>query len=430
MKTTQIFTTIVLLFLFQYVVYSQNEIFTDPDIMQLSKEKLTTNEYPLLINQKITKENISRRSDNFLVLDSIVLANGGATVISYDDLNRVKDIQFRTEDYIWGELGFVYVEDTNQIDLMIQFGYPGINQPPDFIKKFDYTYNTDGFVSRLITESEDPDGLIDEGGVRYAYDINGNLINSVSFDLDQDSFENDTEITDYFYDQFSKLDSVRNYFIDSDTNNESLFYSENFTYDESDNLILKIWNYESFTLNGTEEMTYDSIGNVLSLLRIVDSNSYNSQSLRAYEYNYDVSTEDLITHFTTLNRTLFSSTLIHKSQLLRSIFSSNGDEDIIRTYHWSENELNTSVAATDIKSINTYPNPVSSTLEIQNLNAANALELIVYDLLGRRVLDDKVMHSHQQVDVSSLVEGNYFFTLQDARQILFSGRFIKSKSRL
>ncbi len=67
--------------------------------------------------------------------------------------------------------------------------------------------------------------------------------------------------------------------------------------------------------------------------------------------------------------------------------------------------------------ISIYPNPGSSTISIQNLNNFDAIKII--DLQGRTVLES---HSKDQIDVSSLMEGNYIiqvFTADAVRSLSF-----------
>ncbi|TVZ52568.1 M36 family metallopeptidase [Dokdonia sp. Hel_I_53] len=76
--------------------------------------------------------------------------------------------------------------------------------------------------------------------------------------------------------------------------------------------------------------------------------------------------------------------------------------------------------ATALTSMNLYPNPVSSTLNV-DLNGATADKVVVYNLLGQRVVDQKFTPS---LDVARLESGIYIIEVTSGDTVL-NKRFIK-----
>lgn len=63
------------------------------------------------------------------------------------------------------------------------------------------------------------------------------------------------------------------------------------------------------------------------------------------------------------------------------------------------------------KGVNVYPNPASTNLTIENAQTGDSFEL--YDMLGKRVLKTKIASVNQNLSLSDLPDGVYFYTIKD-----------------
>ena len=100
----------------------------------------------------------------------------------------------------------------------------------------------------------------------------------------------------------------------------------------------------------------------------------------------------------------------------RSVFSEDIDEDgdnDILTSLWWENTINwhenyTILGNVDFEEslISIYPNPTSNFLTIQNQNGLDIESVVLYDTLGRKVMENT--ESTEAIDISNLTTGIYF----------------------
>lgn len=81
-----------------------------------------------------------------------------------------------------------------------------------------------------------------------------------------------------------------------------------------------------------------------------------------------------------------------------------------------------SIATVENKKINIYPNPVTSSLSISNLELLNAKSIKIYNYLGQEVLNHKNLSS--TINVSQLQSGTYIITIESTDN-KFSETFIK-----
>jgi hypothetical protein len=74
-----------------------------------------------------------------------------------------------------------------------------------------------------------------------------------------------------------------------------------------------------------------------------------------------------------------------------------------------------------IGTINTYPNPATTSIKFSNLNRQSLVS--IYSLAGQKVLE-KMILPEESIQVKSLPKGPYLFRIKMGDQ-LFSGRFLK-----
>ena len=81
-------------------------------------------------------------------------------------------------------------------------------------------------------------------------------------------------------------------------------------------------------------------------------------------------------------------------------------------------------------SMRLFPNPTTDFINIEVREQIgeyqNNLQLSIYDINGRRVLNNAILKSQTRVDVSTFSKGVYFYALRDQNKTMMSGKFIKN----
>lgn len=77
--------------------------------------------------------------------------------------------------------------------------------------------------------------------------------------------------------------------------------------------------------------------------------------------------------------------------------------------------------------MNVFPNPVSSILYIDAKELYANVNVVIFDIIGRRYLDEEIDVNKEMIrmDVSSLKKGLYFYCLRDAKNNVVVQKFIK-----
>ncbi|WP_299047747.1 T9SS type A sorting domain-containing protein [uncultured Polaribacter sp.] len=91
------------------------------------------------------------------------------------------------------------------------------------------------------------------------------------------------------------------------------------------------------------------------------------------------------------------------------------------------NVLSTAEFTNDL-SVSLYPNPLINNLNVSfsNLNSVGNISLNVYNVLGKRVLSEKVVSSNTSIDISRLNQGIYLVRIVDDKGgVLFSKKVLK-----
>ena len=84
-----------------------------------------------------------------------------------------------------------------------------------------------------------------------------------------------------------------------------------------------------------------------------------------------------------------------------------------------------SVVEAEVEKFKVYPNPVSSQLHLQLPSRNGTLTLHVYDVLGKKVIEQVYSEANPKLDVSQLAKGMYVLTVISKSEIL-TFKFIKS----
>ena len=88
-------------------------------------------------------------------------------------------------------------------------------------------------------------------------------------------------------------------------------------------------------------------------------------------------------------------------------------------YHVGINELSSD------NSISIFPNPASNQLFIHGDRAIENATLTIFNMIGERVLDQKILHSdHTSVDIENIAAGIYFIEIRQ-QESKWVGRFVK-----
>lgn len=72
-----------------------------------------------------------------------------------------------------------------------------------------------------------------------------------------------------------------------------------------------------------------------------------------------------------------------------------------------------------------YPNPVKEQLTFRQVNHLREVQIELYDLNGKKVLDHFSNQSEQNIDVSGLAKGTYVYRLVDSKGNYASGKIVK-----
>lgn len=72
-----------------------------------------------------------------------------------------------------------------------------------------------------------------------------------------------------------------------------------------------------------------------------------------------------------------------------------------------------------------YPNPVKEQLTFRQVNQLREIQIELYDLNGKKVLDHFSNQSEQNIDVSRLAKGTYIYRLVDSKGNYASGKIVK-----
>ncbi|HLS30485.1 MAG TPA: T9SS type A sorting domain-containing protein [Flavobacteriaceae bacterium] len=158
-----------------------------------------------------------------------------------------------------------------------------------------------------------------------------------------------------------------------------------------------------FTFTSDSSFIIDEF--VINLVECEDSenNSYKVMYFDVFEDNVNQEFEYLIAEESD-----------HKSLVI----SAQDDSDI-----YYQNVSNMSVEEQQKSNLTFYPNPAKDFLYIENL--INPVQIEIYDLSGKVLLNKEVDEATKQVNVSQLAEGVYLYQLSQDGQELKTGKLVK-----
>jgi hypothetical protein len=76
--------------------------------------------------------------------------------------------------------------------------------------------------------------------------------------------------------------------------------------------------------------------------------------------------------------------------------------------------------------IHCYPNPSSAIINIVSEKLGKNNQLVLYDMSGKLVLQQKLTPNPSQVNISELKNGIYLLEIQENNQAIYHEKFIKN----
>lgn len=384
-------------------------------------------------------------------LQGVYMPEGNLATRNYSDLYQLDSIL--SNDRI---SRFQY----DKFNRNTEFTLSGLPENKRYLKQVKkYSGETNLLTSSLVDIYEE-DGITIKAQTISTYSYNNNqLIDAIRLETGLDSFEL-TNIKAFAYNADGLVESLRTITHD-ENDNEVVTHRTEYTYDpvgrltREENFVLSE-ELGAFELRSFTKFNHDSIPNTV-VETLVPSNSiwkevreyildenqdiiserYRSTQMNqsieivAYDYNKELSSVSIDFPTITSPEPRFQDFYERPSQLVSATLTdistdgTIGDTKVIN-YFWSKQNETTSIKNTIVANIDVYPNPVINNLTLEIDVSEKVLTLEVYDLMGRKqFVVDNVLSGNQQIDVSLLGTGMYFFTLQDEKQVLYSGKFIK-----
>ena len=148
---------------------------------------------------------------------------------------------------------------------------------------------------------------------------------------------------------------------------------------------------------------------------------------------YTSSASESVYSYKTLNLVYYSNQL--SDSIMVVVSSSGKSKPQLNSELFIDEMFLTEPASTGIKKYSLkeaakiYPNPVSNTLYIDNIESKSAAKLNIYDITGKiiisRSLSDHIYNQISKVDVSDLTPGLYFYTIEGQKK--YCGKFSVAK---
>ena len=368
-----------------------------------------------------------RENKVLYVLDSIV-SPSGIDRYFYDDFNRL----FKHEVLVpWGvtlaEESIIYREGSDLIDSIkveIFNLYDGSVTSNTLAV---YGYDNFSQVDTVYFERNNFPNNFFKGLIIYDYNGVGKVNTRTGISIDEYNMENITNMNEFSYDTLGRLSEEKFYNIPTTFGEFGLTSVKTFNYDSISNVVFEMLdptNPDSRT--SFFEHTINDAGDLISTL--------GQTNLTTFVYDFETTIPNLIVPPRTSPLPSYLDFYERPSRLLRrEIRPIDADGNIglaqnIATYFWSQRDIiDTSVSDFSAINIEVYPNPAQDFINLQIEDLDTGYNIEVYDLLGRKqLLKDDILNHGQQINVSSLIPGTYFFTLQKEGLISYSGRFVKN----
>lgn len=87
------------------------------------------------------------------------------------------------------------------------------------------------------------------------------------------------------------------------------------------------------------------------------------------------------------------------------------------------------VKTSDVKMLKFYPNPATTFINFEfQKNFDRTYNLVIYNFLGKKVVEVSALNTTNQIDLSDFTRGVYIFQLRDKNgRVIESGKFQVSK---
>ncbi len=358
------------------------------------------------INPSISFENnynhrFSEGNPVLYVLDSIN-TDGAVESYDYDELGRVVSAIVFDNGVVFQDETFTYLGETAQVDVTNINAYTNGILSNEIENQFNYDDNQ-------VLESISLTSIEVATGDR--------IVNSIVFDFDAEGI----------------LSSYSVFGLD-DYKNRVLIIEFVYSFDEQGRLTSELANafvYGMPILVQAIDVFYDSIPNtvLVEIDQPAQGTGFSSQIVLTYNEGIDV--EELIypSMSDPFPRLTDAFELDGQLAFLESnAFDLNGNitGSSETSYFWAQQDFDTSVDDFSTQNIEVFPNPVNDILNFQIGDQVSGLSFEIYNLMGQQQLvEGGVLGQDQKIDVSLLSSGMYFFTLQDEKQVLYTGKFIK-----
>ncbi len=425
---------ILFLLSFQVLSYAQNqEVRNDQSIdvednYQYLFEVLGTEKVDEFINiNSVNKWNtIETRNNNLYLLDSVVLFNDAFTeVFQYDEKYRVNTRLLLEDGDFYSLLSVFYSPNSDLvIRVELEFETDGVRYLGN---EYDYSYNNNNQLEEVLFTRYTSSGEINfMERSSLQYNESGDLVELNEFLTNDDYTEVLTTKIKYLYDSEQRLMQRNNYTISWETNGLIHTLNYKYKYDLANRIVERTF-FNPSTMSDLQinKFEYDENDNLK--LNTFHHESEPVSRITNSDFNLNIPIDDLVyPRFVSYEGRMTNA---HNGQL-RSVVISFLDEDgeVERTnttdYFWSPVVFSGAEISDEPEDIQFYPNPVSDILNLQVNDEGLTIE--IYDLLGDKHFEKKnVEGGDQRIDVSLLSSGMYFFTLQDEKQMLYTGKFIK-----
>lgn len=100
-------------------------------------------------------------------------------------------------------------------------------------------------------------------------------------------------------------------------------------------------------------------------------------------------------------------------------------EELAMVIESSKTDTETDITEIESLSIQLFPNPVENILNIQLKTASQNLQIALFDLSGKLLLEEQVTSQLHKLDLTNWQNGTYLIQLSDGEQVLYKEAFQK-----
>lgn len=403
---------------------------------------------------------VSQRYDE----DNSIYSNYDLERYTYDSVKNNTAIEY----YDWdnneweGDYKYEYISFVKgNCSVYIKYYYSSGEWVPTYKYQLTYDANCNSIRTLLLKYDEDAEDFeISNMYKRYYND--SNLLTReeyYTYSSSEGSYEY-TRVDSFYYDNLNNQTVYLTYYLDGGYD-----YLQEFTYDANNNLIedIRYYSYNSTTekytsgymheyeYNSNNERTkksyYSWDGSVTwtvnwyyeytyaDTLEVSIYSSWNSsesvwvkRSKESFSYNPDITSSEIILPTgESMDKMLKSSIMKRWSSDTEEWIDYDNYSYRKYTYYYSEQKDEEGESAIDegnssVYHCKVYPNPATTFINI-DIEGSQTATFTIYDLQGKIVLEN-TLSKDSQVDISSLQDGIYFYTLISNEEI-YTGSIVK-----